>query len=253
MRQSVGPDSQPAAISVPGIRSRPPPVRRTPQWLNASAEALAGPDSTAADTADTHGGQPVASAGSDPDNADWLDDDDLIDDLTRDLRRRLEGSRGRPERWNRRQPDELAAEAVAAVAEGRTMAAIEALAGLYRLEVAFGDETLRKAALGCPTGDAAPANGAEADAPLFALHAGDVVSIGGAASGYRLLEATEKSSGAWPVQTPSFRAQQVSLKTGRDVGQPRTVTLHAIQGLVATKALPGAASAAADPADEEAA
>lgn len=76
-----------------------------------------------------------------------------------------------------------------------------------------------------------------ADEPLLAFRAGDVVSIGGAASGYRLLGRSERASGAYPVETAQFEAQQVSLKTGRDYGKPRTITLHAIQGFVAASAL----------------
>ncbi|MDP1642749.1 MAG: MucR family transcriptional regulator [Phenylobacterium sp.] len=78
----------------------------------------------------------------------------------------------------------------------------------------------------------------EPETPLLAFHVGDVVSIGGAASGYRLLAASERASGAYPVETTQFHAQQVSLKTGRDVGKPRTITLHAIQGFVVAAALP---------------
>ncbi|WP_337189145.1 ParB/Srx family N-terminal domain-containing protein [Phenylobacterium sp.] len=64
--------------------------------------------------------------------------------------------------------------------------------------------------------------------PLFALHAGDLVSIGGEASAYRLIETVRE--GGYGGTT--FRAQQVRLPTYKDHGQPRTVTLHAIQRVV---------------------
>ncbi|MBW8815562.1 MAG: hypothetical protein JF588_19245 [Caulobacterales bacterium] len=71
-----------------------------------------------------------------------------------------------------------------------------------------------------------PHTAAEATpAPLLALHAGDVVSVGGTASGYRLIGRSDHHE-------PGFTAQQVSLKTGKDVGKPRHVSLPAIRSIV---------------------
>lgn len=77
---------------------------------------------------------------------------------------------------------------------------------------------------------AAPAGPAEAasQCPLFALHVGDIVSIGGEATGYRL-EALERDGG---LSGPAFMSQAVRLLNGKTVGKPRTVTLHAIQRVV---------------------
>lgn len=78
---------------------------------------------------------------------------------------------------------------------------------------------------------AAPA----APAPLFTLDVGDVVSVGGTASGYRLPSVARESG----LSGPAFMAQQVRLDRGKDYGKPRTITLHAIQHVVRRAAADG--------------
>jgi ParB/RepB/Spo0J family partition protein len=84
---------------------------------------------------------------------------------------------------------------------------------------------------------AAVSAGGELRAPVtvFSLAIGDLVSIGGAASAYRILEPLNEREVDGVIR-PSFRAQQVSLKTGRDYGKPRTITLAAIVGLISADA-----------------
>lgn len=65
--------------------------------------------------------------------------------------------------------------------------------------------------------------------PLLQLNAGDLVSVGGTASGYRLLT---RSDGG---HSQGFMAQSVRLNTGKDYGQPRHITLHAIQAVLPAK------------------
>lgn len=67
--------------------------------------------------------------------------------------------------------------------------------------------------------------------PLLTFNRGDLVTIGGTASGYRLLEPNRPGDNFGGI-FPSFLAQQVNLKNGKDYGQPRSISLHAIQGFI---------------------
>lgn len=153
-------------------------------------------------------------------------DEDLLDMLVDGLRAVMEPSRGDMDRWSTKSHLFSATRVIDALKAGRGYEAILHLAALVRLDEArmIDIEVALRQALSQAEGEAGPD-------VLLQLKVGDLVSIGGQASGYRLLS-HGRDSGAYDTVTPGFEAQQVSLKIGKDVGKPRTVTLHAIQGFV---------------------
>lgn len=160
----------------------------------------------------------MAALLGDGDDEDQGMDEDALDELFGTIRAYAADLQNTPRHWSRSTGPDLAARAVRAVLAGDPEDALYALMALMVSDDAGDPDKLLRAA-----------------APLFTLQVGDQVTIGGTASAYRLIDhaRTTDRDGA---DFPAFTAQQVSLKTGKDYGAPRQVTLHAIQGVRPAKA-----------------
>lgn len=192
-------------------------------WLNASRASEPSPQLPRVPEQDG-GEQSVDADRQRRADADENMDEDLLDLLIERVRSVLESTRGEDTHWSNIASLTLAETALAAAANGQITEAVVALGALLRKEQhrqIDADAMLQLAA----------SRKSHSPGALLVLKEGDMVSVGGSASGYRLLS-RDQHDGA---HSQGFVAQAVRLNTGKDHGAPRHITLHAIQSVLPTK------------------
>lgn len=222
----IGPvDLETERFNLPGGSPHMAPGRYVTPWLNALAAAA--PDQEPVHFSDHQGGaeneQPeVRSPENSAVETDERLDDDMLDLVVEKVREALAPTQGEKNHWSNQPSISLAQSALDAAIDGDPIHAIIALAALVRQDhrrQIDADQMLKLAA----------SQRAHGSALLFALSAGDMVSVGGTASGYRLMARQDHG------HSQGFLAQQHRLDLKKDYGKPRHITLHAIQSVLPAK------------------